>query len=46
MTFVDNPHLFQASRAPAPHDGVHHSEGKQPFVNEDEPPMNTNRHQD
>ena len=38
--------LFQASRAPAPHDGAHHSEGKQPFVNEDEPPMNTNRHQD
>ena len=35
-----------ASRAPAPHDGAHHSEGKQPFVNEDEPPMNTNRHED
>ncbi len=31
---------------PRPHDGAHHSEGKQPFVNEDEPPMNTNRHQD
>ena len=36
-----------------PHDGLfqtsrrsHHSEGKQPFVNEDEPPMNTNRHED
>ena len=29
-----------------PHDGAHHSEGKQPFVNEDEPPMNTNRHED
>ncbi len=28
------------------HDGAHHSEGKQPFVNEDEPPMNTNRHED
>ena len=38
--------LFQASRAPAPHDGAHHSEEKQPFVNEDEPPMNTNRHED
>ena len=39
--------LFQTSRAPAPpHDGAHHSEGKQPFVNEDEPPMNTNRHED
>ena len=35
-----------ASRAPAPHDGADHSEGKQPFVNEDEPPMNTNRHED
>ena len=23
-----------------------HSEEKQPFVNEDEPPMNTNRHED
>ena len=31
---------------PRPHDGAHHSEEKQPFVNEDEPPMNTNRHQD
>ena len=31
---------------PRPHDGAHHSEGKQPFVNEDEPPMNTNRHED
>ena len=38
--------LFQASPAPAPHDGADHSEGKQPFVNEDEPPMNTNRHED
>ena len=38
--------LFQASRAPAPHDGADHSEGKQPFVNEDEPPMDTNRHED
>ena len=38
--------LFQASPAPAPHDGAHHSERKQPFVNEDEPPMNTNRHED
>ena len=38
--------LFQTSRAPAPHDGAHHSEEKQPFVNEDEPPMNTNRHED
>ena len=38
--------LFQVSRAPAPHDGADHSEGKQPFVNEDEPPMNTNRHED
>ena len=38
--------LFQASPAPASHDGAHHSEEKQPFVNEDEPPMNTNRHQD
>ena len=35
-----------ASRAPAPRDGADHSEGKQPFVNEDEPPMNTNRHED
>ena len=31
---------------PRPHDGAHHSEEKQPFVNEDEPPMNTNRHED
>ena len=38
--------LFQTSPAPAPHDGAHHSEEKQPFVNEDEPPMNTNRHED
>ena len=35
-----------ASRAPAPRDGAHHSEEKQPFVNEDEPPMNTNRQED
>ena len=35
-----------ASRAPAPHDGAHHSEEKQPFVNEYEPPMDTNRHED
>ena len=38
--------LFQISSAPAPHDGADHSEEKQPFVNEDEPPMNTNRHED
>ena len=38
--------LFQVSRAPAPHDGAHHSEEEQPFVNEDEPPINTNRHED
>ena len=31
---------------PRHHDGAHHSEGKQPFVNEDEPPMDTNRHED
>ena len=29
---------------PRHHDGAHHSEGKQPFVNEDEPPMDTNKH--
>ena len=38
--------LFQVSVAPAPHDGVHHSEEKQPFVNEDEPPMNTNEYEE
>ena len=38
--------LFQVSPAPAPHDGADHSEEKQPFVNEDEPPMNTNSHED
>ena len=31
---------------PRHHDGAHHSEEKQPFVNEDEPPMNTKRHED
>ena len=31
---------------PRPHDSAHHSEEKQPFVNKDEPPMNTNRHED
>ena len=31
---------------PRPHDGADHSEEKQPFVNEDEPPMNTNGHED
>ena len=36
--------LFQVSRPPPWL--AHHSEEKQPFVNEDEPPMNTNRHQD
>ncbi len=46
LAFVDNTQLSQVSPAPAPHDGAHHSEGKQPFVNEDEPPMNTNRHED
>ena len=44
--FLDNPQLFQARRAPAPHDGAHHSEEKQPIVHEDEPPVNTNRHKD
>ena len=36
--------LFQASGAPALPCGSF--EEKQPFVNEDEPPMNTNRHED
>ena len=34
-----------ASRAPVPRDGADHSEEKQPIVNEDEPRMNTNRHE-
>ena len=46
LAFVGNAQLFQVSQAPTPHGGAHHSEEKQPFVNEDEPPMNTNRHQD
>ena len=46
LGFLDNPQLFQARRAPAPHDGAHHSEEKQPIVHEDEPPVNTNRHKD
>ena len=37
---------FRQVQPPLPHDGAHHSEGKQPFVNEDEPPMDTNRHED
>jgi hypothetical protein len=38
--------LTSGKFGPRHHDGAHHSEGKQPFVNEDEPPMNTNRHED
>ena len=44
-SFEGETGFVSGKSAPAPHDGAHHSEGKQPFVNEDEPPMNTNRHQ-
>ena len=37
FAFVDNPQLFQISRAPVPHDGADHTRVKQ---------MNTNRHED
>ncbi len=37
--------VFQASRAPAPHDGADYSRVKQGVVNKDEPRMNTNRHE-
>ena len=32
LAFVDNPQLFQASPAPAPHDGADHSRVKQPVL--------------
>ena len=41
--FVDNPQLFQASRAPALPCGL--LEEKRPTVDEDEPPMDTNKHE-
>ena len=46
--FVDSSffRLFQTSTAPAPDDGADHTRVKHPFVNKDEPRMNTNRHED
>ena len=41
-----DPGFVSGKSGPRHHDGAHHSEEKQPFVNEDEPPMNTNRHED
>ena len=41
--FVDNPQLFQASRAPALLCGSF--EEKRPIVDEDEPRMDTNKHE-
>ncbi len=38
--------LFQVNSAPAPHDGADHAREKHPIVNNDEPRMNTNRHED
>ena len=38
--------VVSGKSSPRHHDGAHHSEEKRPIVNEDEPRMDTNRHED